>query len=109
MSPFAILLTCLFFFPGFAVSKGKSGISAPNCLSSWELVCMLLFTLCILSYYLICWHHIQASNSLGQSPCTIAAYLLSTCAEPEGCQYYYLPASTNLVDSSLLQRLPFLP
>jgi hypothetical protein len=55
MSLFTILLTSLFFFPGFAVA----GIGAPSCLPTWEWVCMLSFPLCILSYYLICWHHID--------------------------------------------------
>ena len=55
MSLFAMLLTSLFLFPGFAVA----GIDAPSCLPTWEWVCMLSLPLCILSYYLICWHHID--------------------------------------------------
>ena len=55
MSLFAILLTCLLSFPGFAAAL----IEAPGCLANWEWVCMLSFPLCILSYYLICWHHID--------------------------------------------------
>ena len=88
MSLFAILLASFFFFPGFAVA----GIDAPGCLPTWEWVRMLSFPRCILSYYLICWHHIQTYNSLGQDPCTIAAYLLSTCYG--GCQSYYLSLRT---------------
>ncbi|KAF8463024.1 hypothetical protein DFH94DRAFT_481856 [Russula ochroleuca] len=54
MSLFATPLAFLVFFSGFAVAQ----ISAPNCTSStWE------------------WSY----NSIGQNPCIVAAYMLSTC------------------------------
>ncbi|KAF8477806.1 hypothetical protein DFH94DRAFT_855025 [Russula ochroleuca] len=54
MSLRAVLLSSLFFFSGFAAA----GISAPSCSSStWS------------------W----TSNSLGQSACTVAAFMMSTC------------------------------
>jgi hypothetical protein len=81
MSLFAILLTSLFLF-GFAVAA----ISAPSCLATWEWVSMLSYLL--VDCYLICGHNVQTFNSLSQDPCTVAAYMLSTCNG--GCQYYYL-------------------
>ncbi|KAN0119103.1 hypothetical protein V8E52_004550 [Russula decolorans] len=48
-----VSLASLLFFAGFAAA----GISAPTCDSSWK------------------W----SANSLGQNPCTVAAYLISTC------------------------------
>ena len=58
-----------------------------------------------LGYYLICWHRVQTYNSLGQHPCKVAAYLLSTCHG--GCELSFLfcLASVRLVVSSLSQRI----
>jgi len=49
----AVSVASLLFFPGLVAA----GISAPGCSIAWE------------------W----SFNSLGQNPCTVAAYLLSTC------------------------------
>jgi hypothetical protein len=38
-----------------------------------------------LGNYLIAWHYAQSANSLGQNPCTVAAYLISTCYG--GCEW----------------------
>ncbi|KAF8497758.1 hypothetical protein F5888DRAFT_249487 [Russula emetica] len=46
-------LVSSFFFSSFAVA----GIYAPDCSTTWE------------------W----SFNSLGQNPCTVAAYMMSTC------------------------------
>jgi len=68
-----VSLASLLFFAGFAAA----GISAPACDTSWE------------------W----TANSLGQNPCTVAAYLISTChsgsytIDPLPAGYHYVPDS----------------
>jgi hypothetical protein len=71
-------LASLFFFPSFAVSA----IYAPECSTSWKWVC---FHHAFFGRCLICWHCVQAFNSLGQNPCMVAAYLISTCSG--GCEF----------------------
>lgn len=55
-------------------------------------------------YYLTCWHYVQTYNSIGQHPCKVAAYLLSTCHG--GCELstLFCPVSARLVVSNLSQR-----
>jgi hypothetical protein len=77
------LLASLFLFFGLAAA---GQIIAPACtVPSWSWVCMLSLP-CIFGRYLICWHCVQTYNSLGQNPCTVAAYLLSTCNQ--GCELF---------------------
>ena len=119
-----IALASLFLFSGFAVASGEdppdpeddkdhdvhhhdhSKIHAPKCSDKkWKWVCILPFYHSYIGhYYLICWHCVQTYNSIGQNPCKVAAYLLSTCHG--GCELSSLLclASVRLVVSSLSQR-----
>lgn len=87
MSLFSVLLASLFFFfglvaamPAAPAARAPGGtVYYPACTdSTWSWVCMLSLTY-ILGRYLICWHCVQTYNSLNQSPCLVAAALLSTC------------------------------
>jgi hypothetical protein len=65
----------LFFFSASAIAQ----ISAPTCKSaSWQWVCMSWFRQYSLSDLILC---VQTFNSLGQSPCDVTAYMMSTCNE----------------------------
>jgi len=81
MSLLAVLLSSLFFFSGFAAA----GISAPSCSSTWA------------------W----TSNAQGQSACTVAAYMLSTCSggsftvDPLANSSYSYPGPTGSNDADL--------
>ena len=66
-------LASLIFLSGFAVAQ----IFGPNCRSSWNWVCILSFLQRILRPLP---DPVQTYNSLGQDPCTVAAYMLSTCS-----------------------------
>lgn len=70
----AALLASLFIFSAFVIAQ----INAPNCNSTtWQWVCILTYILWPLSELMITF--VQTFNSLGQNPCTVLAYMMSTC------------------------------
>jgi hypothetical protein len=107
MSLLVVLLVSLSFFSDFAVAAIVSPVCT-NATSAW--VCMLSLLLCAL---LICCHCGQTYNTLNQNPCTIAAYLMSTCNG--GCElshlvlfYIHEPLFPYLLQRSPLMRCPWI-
>src|SRR5258708_16207044 len=69
-------LASLYFFSAFAVAQ----VYAPPCTdASWDWVCISWFRQCILWPLSDSMHCVQTFNSLGQSPCTVIAYMMATC------------------------------
>jgi len=107
MSLLAILLTSLFFFSGFAVA----GIAAPGCLASLEWVCMLSHPLCVLGPL----SDLLAPRSDIQQfwPRSVRDRSVPVVDMQRGLSVLLLTLpvlpSTNLADSSLLQRPPSIP
>ena len=91
-------LVSLFFFSAFVVA----GINVTaGCLPSFSWVCILWFQHNLRHLYnlMALLRCIQAFNSLGQSPCTVAAYMLATCYS--GCEF-----SSRLRARALWSHLP---
>jgi hypothetical protein len=101
MSPLGLGVTPIafsLFFSVFAVAQ----ISAPNCTdTSYAWVWMSWFR-----RYLL-WplsnlvnHYVQAFNSVGQSPCTVIAYMMGSCdggSEVFNCLHDVLPLRSYLI------------
>jgi hypothetical protein len=98
-------LASLFFFSAFTVAQ----IHAPRCKSAtlqWVCIGMSWFRQYILSRSSDLIHCVQAFNSLGQSPCDVTAFMMSTCwggrqffffvCMSRPCGLIYLQGSTSI-------------
>jgi hypothetical protein len=107
MSLLAILLTFLFFFSDFAAA----GIPAPGCLASLEWVCMLSYPKCVLGPLS---DLLEPRSDIQQFwPRSVRGRSVPVVDMQRGLSVLSLSlpvlASTNLADSSLLQRSPSIP